>query len=331
MTASNNFWKERRVFLTGATGLVGSWVSRELVDRGAKVVALVMDADPQSELYRSGTIHRVHVVNGVLEDFGALERGILAHECEAVIHLGAQAIVSVAARAPLPTFEANVRGTWNLLEVCRIHSDLIKRVVIASSDKAYGESDQLPYTEDLPLKGRQPYEASKSCADLVAQSYALTYNLPVAIARCGNIYGGGDLNWTRIVPSTIRSFHFGESPLLRSDGNYVRDYIYVKDVVESYLTLAENIDSPQVRGEGFNFSPQSRVTVLEIVQKIGELMGCQGIQPTIQNIARNEIRSQYLSSEKAQRVMKWRPKYSLEKGLNETISWYREFLDKQQS
>ena len=331
MTPPNSFWKERRVFVTGATGLVGSWVTRELVDRGAKVVALVMDADSQSELYRSGYIHRVHVVNGMLEDFRCLERGILAHECEVVIHLGAQAIVSVATRSPLATFETNVRGTWNLLEVCRLHPDLIKRVVVASSDKAYGESDQLPYTEDLPLKGRQPYEASKSCADLVAQSYALTYNLPVAIARCGNIYGGGDLNWTRIVPSTIRSFHYGESPLLRSDGKYVRDYIYVKDVVESYLTLAEKIESPQVRGEGFNFSPESRVTVFEIVQKIGELMGCQRIQPTIQNIVKDEIRSQYLSSEKARRLLNWRPKYSLEKGLNETILWYREFLDKQKS
>jgi CDP-glucose 4,6-dehydratase len=330
MTASNKFWKDRRVFVTGATGLVGSWVTRELVDRGAKVVALVMDADPQSELYRSGYIHRVHVVNGLLEDFSALERGILAHECETVFHLGAQAIVSVAARAPLPTFETNVRGTWNLLEVCRLHPDLIKRVVVASSDKAYGESDQLPYTEDLPLRGRQPYEASKSCADLVAQSYAHTYNLPVAIARCGNIYGGGDLNWTRIVPSAIRSFHFGESPLLRSDGQYLRDYIYVKDAVDSYLTLAEQIESPQVHGEGFNFSPESQVTVMEIVHMIGELMGCQSIHPTIQNFSKNEIRSQYLSSEKAYRVLNWRAKYSLEKGLNETISWYREFFDKQQ-
>jgi CDP-glucose 4,6-dehydratase len=329
MTASKNFWKERRVFVTGATGLVGSWVTRELVNRGAKVVALVMDADPQSEIFRSGYIHRVHVVNGTLEEFSVLERGILAHECEAVIHLGAQAIVSVAARSPLPTFETNVRGTWNLLEVCRLHSDLVKRVVVASSDKAYGESDQLPYTEDLPLRGRQPYEASKSCADLVAQSYAHTYNLPVAIARCGNIYGGGDLNWTRIVPGTIRSFHFGESPLLRSDGQYLRDYIYVKDVADSYLTLAEKMESPQVHGEGFNFSPESRVTVLEIVHKIGELMGCQGIQPTIQNTAKNEIRSQYLSSEKASRVLNWRAKYSLEKGLTQTIAWYREFLDKQ--
>jgi CDP-glucose 4,6-dehydratase len=326
MTESGKFWRERRVLVTGATGLVGSWVTKDLVDRGALVVALVLDADPYSELYRSGDISRVHVINGRLEDFTSLERAILVHECETVIHLGAQAIVSVAQRSPLPTFEANVRGTWNLLEACRLHPELVKRVVVASSDKAYGEQDQLPYTEEMPLRGHQPYEASKSCADLIAQSYYHTYGLPVAVARCGNIYGGGDLNWTRIVPGTIRSLYRGESPLIRSDGQYVRDYIYVKDVSSAYLTLAEHLESPQVCGGAFNFSPESRVTVLEIVGKIRKIMGCEHIQPTVLNQARGEIRSQYLSSTRARQVLQWRPDFTLDRGLEETIEWYQRFL-----
>jgi CDP-glucose 4,6-dehydratase len=326
MTPPVNFWKEKRVLVTGATGLVGSWVTKDLVDRGAMLVALVMDADPYSELYRSGYIQRIHVINGRLEDFGTVERAIVAHECDTVIHLGAQAIVSVAQRSPLATFEANVRGTWNTLEACRLHPDLVKRVVVASSDKAYGEHPELPYTEEMPLQGRQPYEVSKSCADLIAQSYFHTYGLPVTVARCGNIYGGGDLNWTRIVPGTIRSLYCGESPLIRSDGRYIRDYIYVKDVCRAYLSLAEQMTSPEVCGQSFNFSPESQVTVLEIVDKIRQLMKCEHIQPTVLNQAKGEIRNQYLSSEKAQQVLQWLPSYSLDRGLVETIGWYTKFL-----
>lgn len=326
MTSSSDFWSERRVFVTGATGIVGSWVTRELLARGAHVVALVLDADPQSDLYRSGAIRRVSVVNGNLEDFRTLERAVVAHEIDTVIHLGAQAIVSVAQRSPLPTFETNVRGTWNLLEACRLHPDLVKRVVVASSDKAYGELAELPYTEEMPLQGRYPYEVSKSCADLLAQSYFQAYRLPIAIARCGNIYGGADLNWTRIVPGTIRSFFRGESPRIRSDGRYIRDYIYVKDVSGAYLTLAEHLDSPQVRGESFNFSTESRVTVLEIVQTISRLMNCEHIQPTVLDVAKGEIRNQYLSSAKAARVLGWKPTYTLDEGLKETVDWYTNFF-----
>ncbi|MFB3923204.1 MAG: NAD-dependent epimerase/dehydratase family protein [Terriglobia bacterium] len=330
MSDSSDFWKGKRVFVTGATGLVGSWLSRELVERGAVVVALVMDADPFSELYRSGYITRLHVVNGRLEDFETLERSILAHECDTVIHLGAQAIVSAAQRAPKPTFEANVQGTWNLLEACRLHTDLVESVVIASSDKAYGEQAELPYTEEMPLQGRQPYEVSKSCADLIAQSFFHAYGLPVAVARCGNIYGGGDLNWSRIVPGTIRSFHRGESPLIRSDGQYIRDYIYVKDVCSAYLSLAEHLASPEVKGQAFNFSPESRVTVLDLVKEIGALMRCEGLQPTVLNQARGEIRNQYLSSEKAQRILGWQPGFTLQQGLAETIDWYVKFFEEGQ-
>ena len=323
---SSTFWMGRRVMVTGATGIVGSWLTKDLLELGAHVVALVLDADPQSELYRSGAILRINVVQGRLEDFHSVERAIVSHEVDTVFHLGAQAIVTAAQRSPLPTFETNVRGTWNVLEACRLHSDLVQGVVIASSDKAYGEHETLPYTEDMPLRGRYPYEVSKSCADLISQSYHAAYAVPVAIARCGNIYGGGDLNWTRIVPGTIRSLLRGESPVLRSDGKFIRDYIYVKDVSNAYLRLAEALSSPEIRGQSFNFSPESQVTVIEMVNMIRRLAHCEQIQPTILNTAKGEIRNQYLCSKKAGRVLGWKPSYTLEAGLRETFDWYKRFL-----
>jgi CDP-glucose 4,6-dehydratase len=325
MNRKSGYWEGKRVFVTGATGIVGSWVVRDLLEQSADVVALVLDANPQSEVYRSGLINHVTVVNGGLEDFALLQRAIVGYEIDTVIHLGAQAIVEVALRSPLATYETNIRGTWNLLEACRLHLDLVKTVVIASSDKAYGEHRQLPYTEDMALQGRQPYEVSKSCADLIAQSYFHTYGLPVAVARCGNIYGGGDLNWTRIVPGTIRALHRGESPLIRSDGQYIRDYIYVKDVSNAYLSLAEHMNSPGVRGQSFNFSPESRVKVMEVVDQIRQIMKCDHLEPTVLNQAKGEIRNQYLSSEKAKRVLGWASTYSLQKGLKETVDWYLAF------
>jgi len=320
------FWNQRRVFITGATGFIGSWLVKELLAHGAYVVALVRDTDPQSELYRSGDIRRVSVVNGRLEDFWTLERAINEYEIDTVFHLGAQTIVGTAHRFPLPTFEANIRGTYNLLEACRMHSNMVQRVVIASSDKAYGEQPNLPYTEDMPLNGRHPYEVSKSCADLIAQCYHHTYGLPVAIARCGNVYGGGDLNWSRIVPGTIRSFLRGERPIIRSDGTYVRDYIYVKDVVRAYMRLAECLDDDRVRGEAFNFSTETPLTVLELVQAIQRLMNCEHIEPQILDCAEGEIRAQYLSAAKARSILGWEPQFNLEQGLRETIEWYRVFL-----
>lgn len=322
-----DFWKEgRRVFVTGATGIVGSWLVKELLAHGAYVVALVLDADPQSELYRSGDIQRVSVVNGALEDFWTLERAINLYEIDTVFHLGAQTIVGVAHRFPLPTFEANIRGTYNLLETCRLHSNMVRRVVIASSDKAYGEQPLLPYTENMPLNGRHPYEVSKSCADLIAQSYHHTYGLPVVITRCGNVYGGGDLNWSRIVPGTIRSLLRGERPIIRSDGTYVRDYIYVKDVGRAYMQLAKCLDDSRVQGEAFNFSTEKPMTVLELVNVIQKLMNCEHIKPDIRNCAEGEIRSQHLSAEKARTILKWEPEFDLESGLRETIAWYRGFF-----
>ncbi len=333
MTASSwpeadNFWRGRRVLVTGATGIVGSWLVKDLLARQAQVVALIRDADPQSELYRSSAISRVFVVNGRLEDFWSLERALNEQEIDTVFHLGAQPLVGVARRFPLQTFEANIRGTYNLLEACRVHRQLVKNIVVASSDKAYGEHRDLPYTEEMPLVGRYPYDVSKSCTDLLAFSYYHTYDLPIAVARCGNIYGGGDLNWSRIVPDTIRSLLRGEQPQIRSDGTFVRDYIYVKDVTRAYLLLAEGLASPQVKGEAFNFSPEQGITVLELVEKIRQLMGCLHLEPKVLNIARGEIRSQFLAAAKAQHMLGWRAQFSLEEGLQETIAWYRDFLSR---
>lgn len=322
----SRFWKERRVFVTGATGVIGSWLVKELLAQGSSVVALVLDADHQSEFFRSGDYLRSSIVNGHLEDFGALERAINLYETDTVFHLGAQTIVGVAHRFPLPTFETNIRGTYNLLEACRLHSDLVQQVVIASSDKAYGEQMNLPYTEEMPLNGRHPYEVSKSCADLIAQAYHHTYGLPVAIARCGNVYGGGDLNWSRIVPATIRSFLRRERPIIRSDGAYVRDYIYVRDVARAYMRLAECLDSKQVQGQAFNFAAESPMTVLQVVKELQRLMGCEDVEPDIRNCAQGEIVYQYLSAAKAQAILGWKPEYDLTRGLQETIEWYREFM-----
>lgn len=320
------FWLDKCVFVTGATGMVGAWLVKDLLAQGARVVALVRDADPQSQLFRSRLIKKVTVINGALEDLWTLERALNEHEVDTVFHLGAQTIVETARRFPFQTFEANVRGTYNLLEACRLHQSFVKRVVVASSDKAYGDQPNLPYTEETTLQGRYPYDVSKSCSDLIAQSYFHTYTLPVAVARCGNIYGGGDLNWSRVVPGTIRSILKGEQPIIRSNGKFVRDYIYVKDAAQAYLRLAEHLVDGAVQGQGFNFSVGKPMTVLEIVGVIQKLMHAEHLEPIIQNTAKGEILSQYLSSEKAERLLKWKPSCGLEKGLEETISWYREFL-----
>jgi len=324
-----DFWQQRRVFVTGATGLIGSWLVKDLLEAGAYVVALVRDADPQSELYRSGDIRRVSVVNGALEDFWALERAINEHEVDTVFHLGAQTIVGTAHRFPLPTFEANIRGTYNLLEACRIHRDAVERIVVASSDKAYGRQARLPYVEDMPLNGQHPYEVSKTCVDLIARAYHHTFGLPVAVIRCGNVYGGGDLNWSRIVPGTIRALLRGQRPLIRSDGAYVRDYIYVKDVTGAYMCVAEQLADERVQGEAFNFGTGSPTSVVDLVGVIQKLMKCEHIGPDIQNCAEGEIRTQYLSAAKARSVLGWQPGYSAERALEETIDWYRTFLGEQ--
>ena len=320
------FWTNRRVLVTGATGLVGSWLVKALLADNAYVVCLVRDWDPQSELIRSGDIGRCSVVSGRLEEYADVERAIVEHEIETVIHLGAQTIVGSALRSPLPTFEANIRGSYNLLEACRVHRATVKRVVVASSDKAYGDVETLPYDESMPPCGKHPYDVSKSCTDLLATTYHHTYGLPAVVARCGNIYGGGDLNWSRIVPGTIRDLLQGKAPVLRSDGTFLRDYVYVKDAAAVYMKMAEALDDASVAGEAFNFGPSEPKTVLQIVDAIRKTMNREDIVPIIKNEAKAEIRDQYLDSSKAARLLGIRPTVSLEDGLRETVAWYTQAL-----
>ena len=325
----NNFWEGKRVLVTGATGMVGSWLVKELISRRALVVGLILDHDLQSELYRSGDIGRIHSVDGKLEDFSCIDRAINQYEIDTVFHLGAQTIVGSAYRSPLATFESNIRGSYHVLEACRLGHRLIKRVVVASSDKAYGEQKKLPYLEHMPLEGRFPYEVSKSCTDLLAQSYARSYDLPVAIMRCGNIYGGGDLNWSRIVPGAIRAFLKDETFVIRSDGKYIRDYVFVRNVCDVYLRLAQAMDSKQVRGEAFNYSAEERLTVMQVVKAIEGVMGKKKRPVKILNNAPGEIPSQYLSSDKIRRVLNYKEHTSLADGLKQTVEWYREFFAQQ--
>ena len=323
-----SFWAGRNVFVTGGSGLLGSWTMQELVRRGANVVCLLRDWVPASRLHTEGLYHQVSVVRGALEDRDLLLRAINEYEVETVLHLGAQTIVGTASRSPLSTFEANIRGTWNLLEACRECPKLVKRIVVASSDKAYGEHPVLPYTEEAPLIGRFPYDVSKSCADLITFSYWHTYRLPVAVTRCGNLFGGGDLNFNRLVPGTIRSALRNQNPVVRSDGTFVRDYFYVRDAVAAYLLLAERMDDPAFHGQAFNFGTETPVSVLEMVAAILRRMGREHLQPTILNEASHEISRQYLDCSKARAMLQWAPGFTLEQGLDESISWYGRWTDR---
>jgi CDP-glucose 4,6-dehydratase len=322
---TERFWQDRPVFVTGATGLVGGWLVKRLLAEGADVICLVRDWVPQSEMVRSQVIERVKTVRGDVRDRDCLERALGEYEVNTVFHLAAQTIVGIANRNAISTFESNIQGTWNLLEACR-RSPGVKSIVVASSDKAYGDQAVLPYAEVTPLQGQHPYDVSKSCADLIAHTYAVSYQLPVAITRCGNFYGGGDLNWTRIVPGTIRSAFKGERPIIRSDGNYVRDYFYVEDGAAAYMTLAQALaNRPELGGEAFNFSNELQISVLGLVQRILGQMGTN-LAPDVRNHANNEIRHQYLSAGKAREVLGWQPLYTLADGISKTIAWYREFL-----
>lgn len=325
ISANKQFWQDRPTFVTGASGLLGGWLVGRLLQAGADVICLVRDWVPQSELVRASLIDSVKVVRGDVRDQATLERVLGEYEIDTVIHLAAQTIVGIANRNPVSTFETNIAGTWSLLEACR-RSPAVKQIVVASSDKAYGEHEQLPYSEDAPLVGRHPYDVSKSCADLIALAYSATYDLPVAVTRCGNFYGGGDLNWNRIVPGTIRSILRGQSPVIRSDGKFVRDYFYAEDGAAANMLLAQRMaGDASLRGQAFNFSNEIQVTVLELVERILKSMGSD-LEPDVRNEAVNEIRHQYLSADKARRLLSWSPLFTLEDGLRFTIEWYKDFL-----
>jgi CDP-glucose 4,6-dehydratase len=317
----------RTVFVTGASGIVGSWLVRSLLSGGAFVVALLRDEDPRSEFFRSGDGGRVARVRGGLEDVVVLERALVEYDVDAVFHLAAQTQVRHAQRQPFGTLEANVRGTYNLLEAVRRAARPLLALAIASSDKAYGESQSLPYTEDHPLAGRNVYDASKSAADLLASAYGNSYALPVGIARCGNVYGGGDLNWDRIVPGTVRSLLRGERPIIRSDGTLRRDYLFVDDAVTAYLALGAALIDGREWGEAFNFGHGKPVAVLDLVAEISRAVGRGDLAPILQSSAPNEIPAQWLDATKAQTRLGWAPAYSLSEGLIRTTAWYRELLD----
>lgn len=317
------FWQNRNVLITGCSGFLGSWLTKLLTESGANVTGLIRDFTPKSALFRNKDL-KINLVSGSLEDIDVLERTIGEYEIDTVFHIAAQAIVGIANRNPISTFNANIMGTWNLLEACR-RSPMLKNIIIASSDKAYGDQEVLPYNEKMPLQGSHPYDVSKSCADLIAQTYYKTYGLPVCITRCGNLFGGGDLNFNRIVPQTIESIINNEAPIIRSDGTFIRDYIYVEDAALAYILLAEKMEELNIYGEAFNFSNEVRLTVLDLVNMILKQMDSK-LKPTILNQASHEIKNQYLSAKKAKDILGWEPQFELEQGLNKTIEWYREYF-----
>jgi CDP-glucose 4,6-dehydratase len=319
------FWDDRNVFVTGCTGLLGSWLTESLVRRNANVIGLVRDLVPKSRFYQSGIGNKVVIVRGTIESYPLLERILNEYEIDTVFHLAAQTIVTLANRNPISTFTSNIEGTWNILEASR-RSPPVSRIVVASSDKAYGEQPVLPYDEKTPLEGRHPYDVSKSCADLICRAYFETYRLPVCVTRCGNFFGGGDLNFNRIIPGTIKSVYYHKRPIIRSDGSPLRDYFYIRDAVGAYLLLAEKMEDRDIQGEAFNFSTERPSSVLEVVQKIIDQMGSD-LEPDILNQATNEIQDQFLSAKKAKEMLNWRSKYTLARGLKETVDWYTRFFE----
>ncbi|HYC79133.1 MAG TPA: NAD-dependent epimerase/dehydratase family protein [Planctomycetota bacterium] len=324
--APPSFWRDRRVFVTGATGLLGTWLVEELLRRGADVTCLVRDRVPGSRFYAEGVRERTTTVNGDVADHETVLRALNEHECDTVFHLAAQTIVGTASRSVLSTFETNVKGTWVVLDACRELKKLVKRVIVASSDKAYGVHDALPYVESAPLKGRWPYDVSKSCSDLIALSFAATYGVPVAVTRCGNLYGGGDLNWSRIVPGTLRSAFRGERPIIRSDGTLLRDYFYVEDAVAAYLLLAERLEVQDLGGRAFNFGTGKPVRVSEIVAAALAAAGRAGLPPIVEGRNDGEIPAQWLDCTAARETLGFRHRFELEEGMARAAAWYRAHL-----
>ena len=320
------FWRNRNVFITGGFGLLGSALVEELHALGANITLLKRDHAASSRLLTLPAFQHCNIVNGDFEDYDVVYRALNEYEIDTVLHVGAQPIAPVGNRAPLPTLRANIMGTANMLEAARL-SPLVKRMIVASSDKAYGPQPVLPYTEEASLKGTHPYDVSKSCTDLLAQMYYNTYKLPVCVTRCGNLYGPGDLNWQRVIPETITHLYHGEAPVIRSDGKFIRDYFFIRDAAHAYLRLAEEMDRPEIVGQAFNFSTGNRFTVIDIVKEVAKAFGRTDLEPVILNQAKAEIVEQTLSSEKAARLLNWKPQFTVEEGLAETVAWYKKYFD----
>ncbi len=320
------FWKNKKVFITGASGFIGSWLCSRLLKLGSYIVILLPDPYEQSELIRSGLIHKVKVVHGHLEEIFLLQKILKDNQIDTVFHLGAQTQVRKALINPFETFETNVRGTYTLLEACRLNSSLIKRIIIASSDKSYGNHLALPFTEETPLQARYPYDVSKACTDMISLSYYHTYHLPIAITRCGNVYGGGDFNWDRLIPGTLRNLYHNKPPIIRSDGLHLRDYVFIQDIIKGYLAIGEYLESASLQGEVFNLSTNHPSSVLDIVNTLAKFTHKEYLTPIILNQADNEIPHQYLTSSKAKNILSWTPSFSLEEGLHLTTNWYLEYM-----
>ena len=318
-------WKFSNVLVTGGSGFLGSYIIEKLINKSANVVAIVRDFKPRSRLFYENINSKINIVQGDITDYHLVERVLNEYEIDTVFHIAAQTIVQIANRNPLSTFNSNIKGTWNILEACR-RSELIERVVVASSDKAYGEKAKLPYDEEDLLDAKHPYDLSKAFTDLLSQSYHHTYNLPIGITRCGNLYGGGDLNFNRLIPQTSKYLIYNKNPILRSDGTFLRDYFYVEDAADSYVLLAEKLIDKNLQGEAFNFGTETPRTVLEIVNELIDISGKRGIKPIIQNTAKGEIKKQYLSCKKAKKILSWKPKHNLRQGLEKTYRWYEKWF-----
>jgi len=324
--SDQSFWRDRPVLVTGGTGLLGRSLVPDLVARGANVVVLVRDRVARSPLLTGALAERLTLVYGAIEDLELVTRVVNEYEIDAVFHLAAQTIVGTALRDPVSTFTSNIHGTWCVLEACR-RAKTVRRAVVASSDKAYGAHPTLPYTEDAPLLGRHPYDVSKACADLLAQSYAAVYGVPVVVTRCGNLFGGGDLNWNRIVPGTARAAVRGTAPIIRSDGTPARDYLFVGDAVDAYVRLAAEAHRDDRRGRAYNISEERPLTVLEMCRLVLAAAGRTDLEPVVKNEAAHEIPDQRLDSARARAELGWKPAYGLEAGLAETVRWYRDYLE----
>jgi CDP-glucose 4,6-dehydratase len=320
---NDNFWRDKNIFITGATGFLGSWVAKSLIEKNANVITLVRDKFPKCNFFLSGLDKHSTQVHGQLEDYHFIERVLNEYEVDTVFHMAAQTIVQTANRSPIGTFKSNIEGTWNIMEATR-NAKLIKRVVVASSDKAYGTQPQLPYTEEMSLQGEHPYDVSKSCADLISQSYHKTYGLPVAVTRCANLYGGGDLNYNRLIPGIIKAIIQKKDFIIRSDGSMQRDYMYVKDGVDGYLKLGEKIDNPQIKGKGFNFGTETPLSVIDVFRKVKQILNTE-INEQILGEAKGEIDKQYLGTQKVKELLNWYPQHTFEQGVKETFDWYNHF------